>query len=199
MFKFLKDIRKWHRPWPKISSVKRETAPCQVGSPEASRAALGLRRGKLITDLYQRSKVYKLRKKPMSFLIHEILWRWDLVHHRKQNQPGKFRCEFLQVHFLSARNLIFKISNLCRTHSGLSGTHVLKCQRVWPETGRLPGTVGADGLATSPPPRLVDLKRGWQEEKSDPCPVPSAATFCFLSRQWAACQPRSCSSESMNG
>lgn len=159
----------------------------------------GLQRGKLITDLYQRSKVCKLRKKPVSLLIQDVLWRGDLVHQRKLNQPGKCRREFLQVHFLSTWHLIFKISNLCSTQSGPSGTHVLKCGRVWPEEGRLPGTAAADGLATSPPPRLVDLEHGWREENSDPCPVPSAATFCFLSRQWAACQPRACASESTNG
>lgn len=68
---------------------------------------------------------------------------------------------------------------------------MFKCQPVWPKEERLPGTAGIDGLETSQPPRLVDLKHGWQEEKSDPYPVPSVAMFCFLSCQWAACQTKS--------
>lgn len=47
-----------------------------------------------------------------------------------------------------------------------------------------------DGRETSQPPRLVDLKHGWQEDKPDPYLVPSAARFYFLSCQWAARQTK---------
>lgn len=97
-----------------------------------------------------------------------ILWRRDLDSSFRKNWKldllGKFRCEFLQVHFLSTWNLIFKISNLCRRQSVLSCMHMLKCQQVWPKKEWLPGITDIDGLETSQPPRLVDLKHGWQEE-----------------------------------